>query len=170
MTLRNTARTYPHVVAADKAGSCLRTRAVGNPAPNVRRRVLVHGFELTVQQIGAGAVSIRLSGALDLAYAYRFDDELRHAERDASCLVLDLRELHFVDSAGISRILAARRRARRAGRRLVLVRGSSAVQRFMQLAALTEHFEYVGSPEEAVSGQEAPGAVLEGAPGAPGAA
>ena len=75
----------------------------------------MHGFELTVQQLGTGTVSIRLRGSLDLAYAYRFDDELRHAERDASsCLVLDLRELDFVDSAGISRILAARRRARRA--------------------------------------------------------
>ena len=111
----------------------------------------MHGFELTVQQIGTGAVSVRLRGALDLAYAYRFDDELRHAERDAtSCLVLDLRELDFVDSAGISRILAARRRARRTGRRLVLVRGSTAVQRFLQFAALTEHFEYVTAPEDAL--------------------
>lgn len=109
----------------------------------------MHGFELTVQHMGTGAVSIKLRGALDLAYAYRFDDELRHAERDASsCLVLDLRELDFVDSAGISRILAARRRARRSGRRLVLVRGSRAVQRFLALAALTEHFEYVSDPEE----------------------
>jgi anti-anti-sigma factor len=115
------------------------------------RRLEVHGFELTVQHIGTGAISIRLRGALDLAYAYRFDDELRHAERDApSCLVLDLRELDFVDSAGISRILAARRRARRSGRRLVLVRGSKAVQRFMQLAALTEHFEYVAEPGDAL--------------------
>jgi anti-anti-sigma factor len=110
----------------------------------------VHGFELTVQHVGAGAVSIRLRGALDLAYAYRFDDELRHAERDASsCLILDLRGLDLVDSAGISRILAARRRARRSGRRMVLVRGSNAVQRFLQVAALTEHFEYVSSPEDA---------------------
>jgi anti-sigma B factor antagonist len=109
----------------------------------------MHGFELTVQHIGTGAVNVRLRGALDLAYAYRFDDELRHAERDASStLVIDLRELDLVDSAGISRILAARRRARRAGRRLVLVRGSLAVQRFLQLAALTEHFEFVSSPEE----------------------
>jgi anti-sigma B factor antagonist len=108
------------------------------------------GFELTVQHMRAGAISIRLRGALDLAYAYRFDDELRHAERDASrLLVLDLRDLDFVDSAGMSRILAARRRARRAGRRLVLVRGSRSVQRFLQLAALTEHFEYVNAPEEA---------------------
>ena len=111
----------------------------------------MHGFELSVQHMGVGAVSLRLRGALDLAYAYRFDDELRHAERDASeCLVLDLRDLDFVDSAGISRILAARRRARRAGRRLVLVRGSHAVQRFMQLAALSEHFEYVSAPEDAL--------------------
>jgi anti-sigma B factor antagonist len=112
----------------------------------------VNGFELTVQHMGTGAVNLRLRGALDLAYAYRFDDALRRAERSApSCLVLDLRELDFVDSAGISRILAARRRARRAGRRLVLVRGSKAVQRFMQLAALTEHFEFVNRPEEAMS-------------------
>src|SRR3954453_13511754 len=103
----------------------------------------VHGFELTVQQMGTGAVSIRLRGALDLAYAYRFDDELRHAERDASsCLVLDLRELDFVDSAGISRHLATRRRERRAGRPLVLVRASKAVQSFLQVAAITEHFEF----------------------------
>jgi anti-anti-sigma factor len=115
----------------------------------------MHGFELTVQQMGTGAVSVRLRGALDLAYAYRFDDELRHAERDAtSCLVLDLRELDFVDSAGMSRILAARRRARRAGRRLVLVRGSSAVQHFLQFAALTEHFEYVADPQDALRGSE----------------
>jgi anti-sigma B factor antagonist len=50
-----------------------------------------------------------------------------------------------------SRILAARRRARRADRRLVLVRGSTAVQRFLQFAALTEHFEYVADPEDALT-------------------
>jgi anti-sigma B factor antagonist len=112
----------------------------------------MHGFELTVQQIETGAVSIRLRGALDLAYAYKFDDVLRRAERNApSCLVLDLRELDFIDSAGMSRILAARRRARRTGRRLVLVRGSKAVQRFLQFAALTEHFEYVAAPEDALT-------------------
>jgi anti-anti-sigma factor len=115
----------------------------------------MHGFELTVQHMGTGAVSIQLRGALDLAYAYRFDDELRHAERDASsCLILDLRELDLVDSAGISRILAARRRARRVGRRLVLVRGSHAVQHFLQFAALTEHFEFVNDPADAVAGAE----------------
>jgi anti-sigma B factor antagonist len=124
----------------------------------------VHGFELTVQHIGTGAVSIHPRGALDLAYAYRFDDEIRHAERDASsCLVIDLRGLDFVDSAGISRILAARRRARRAGRRLVLVRGSASVQRFLQIAALTEHFEFVARPEDVLPG----GPTVAGRPAPP---
>jgi hypothetical protein len=34
----------------------------------------------------------------------------------------------------------------------VLVRGSTAVQRFLQLAALTEHFEFVNAPEDALDG------------------
>jgi anti-anti-sigma factor len=127
----------------------------------------LHGFELTVQHMGAGTVSLKLRGALDLAYAYRFDDELRHAERDASSvLILDLRGLDFVDSAGMSRILAARRRARRVGRRLVLVRGSRAVQRFLQLAALTEHFEYVTRPEDALP-RDAPPRSADRVPAAP---
>src|SRR3954470_17644988 len=151
-TMRSTARHYPHGGCANKHRLVFGGAQRGYPAANVKRRVPVHGFELTVQHIGTGAVSLRLRGALDLAYAYRFDDELRHAERDASsCLVLDLRELDFVDSAGISRILAARRRARRTGRRLVLVRGSLAVQRFLQLAALTEHFEFVTEPGDALA-------------------
>src|SRR3954453_2424033 len=152
-TLRSTARHYPHAGCANKHRLVFGGAQRGYPAANVKRRVPVHGFELTVQHLGTGAVSLRLRGALDLAYAYRFDDELRHAERDAPrCLALDLRGLDFVDSAGISRILAARRRARRAGRRLVLVRGSKAVQRFLQLAALTEHFEFVNAPEDALDG------------------
>ena len=83
--------------------------------------------------------------------------------------MLDLRELDFVDSAGMSRILAARRRGRRAGRRLVLVRGSKAVQRFLQVAALTEHFEYVTEPHDALPrSASAPGSLVpEAAPAAP---
>ena len=92
---------------------------------------------------------MQVRGALDLAFAYRFDDVVRRAERDAAeTLVLDLRELELLDSAGLSRILAARRRARKAGRRLVLVRGPKAIQRFFAAAAMTEHFEFVGHPDD----------------------
>src|SRR3954447_5292368 len=100
------------------------------------------GFGLMIEDLGSGAVRIALRGELDLAHAYTFDEELRRVE-DAhpSTVVLDLRELAFLDSCGLARLLAARRRARRAGHRLVLVRGSAAVQRLLAFAAVEEAFE-----------------------------
>jgi anti-sigma B factor antagonist len=101
-------------------------------------------FELTVQHLDGHAVHIRMSGALDLAHAYRFDEALRRAENDgADPIVVDLSRIDFLDSTGISRLVAARRRARRCGRRLVLVRGSAVVQRLFTVVALEEHFEIV---------------------------
>jgi hypothetical protein len=49
------------------------------------------------------------------------------------------------------------------------VRGSHSVQRFLQLAALTEHFEFVSEPREALarSASAAAGLVPEPAPAAP---
>ena len=64
--------------------------------------------------------------------------------------MIDLRKLNFLDSCGLSRLLAARRRARRAGHRLVLVRGPAAVQRLLQAAALDDVFELVTDPPGAV--------------------
>jgi anti-anti-sigma factor len=57
----------------------------------------------------------------------------------------------FVDSAGLARIVAARRRAIRDGRRLVVVRGCRAVQRLFALTALDQQFEMVSDPKAALS-------------------
>jgi len=104
----------------------------------------VIGFRLSVQRPQSGCVHVLLHGPLDLAHAYRFDDALRRLEHEhPDCLVIDLRGLDFLDSTGLSRLVAARRRARRAGRRLVLVRGPKPIQRLFSLVALNEHFETV---------------------------
>ena len=57
------------------------------------------------------------SGELDIDAVPELDRALRHA--DAPLVVLDLRELEFIDSSGAHLLLAADRRIRRAGRRLV---------------------------------------------------
>ena len=102
------------------------------------------GFGLMIEELDAGAVRIALEGELDLAHAYTFDDELRRVEDShPACIVLDLRQLTFLDSCGLARLLAARRRARRAGHRLLLVRGPAAVQRLFALSAVDEAFEMV---------------------------
>jgi anti-anti-sigma factor len=104
----------------------------------------VHGFGLTIEELDGGAVRIGLRGELDLAHAYTFDEELRRVEAaQPACVILDLRDLEFLDSCGLARLLAARRRARKAGHRLLLVRGSAAVQRVFALSAVNEVFEMV---------------------------
>jgi anti-sigma B factor antagonist len=102
------------------------------------------GFETTVEHLDGDAVSVALHGELDLDHAYDFDTKLRRLEaQHPRCLVLDLRQLTFLDSSGLARLLAARRRARKDQRRLVLVRGPAAVQRLFALTALDEQFEIV---------------------------
>ena len=104
----------------------------------------MRGFGLTIEPLAGGAVRVALRGELDLEHAYTFDEELRRVEAvRPSCVVLDLRGLSFLDSSGLARLLAAQRRARRERRRLLLVRGTVAVQRLLALTAVSEHFETV---------------------------
>jgi anti-sigma B factor antagonist len=104
----------------------------------------MRGFALTIEPLAGDAVRIALRGELDLEHAYTFDEEMRRVEgAHPSCLVLDLRGLSFLDSSGLGRLLAANRRARRAQRRLLLVRGSKAVQRLLAITAVGQHFETV---------------------------
>ena len=106
------------------------------------------GFGLVIEPLADGAVRVALRGELDLEHAYSFDEELKRAEAlQPRCICLDLRELTFLDSSGLARLVAARRRAHRAGRRLVLVRGPAPVQRVLALTAMEETFELINAPE-----------------------
>ena len=109
----------------------------------------MRGLALTIEPLGSGkSVRIGLKGELDLEHAYTFDEELKRVEAlEPDCICLDLRELHFLDSSGLGRLVAARRRARKLGHRLVLVRGSATVQRLFQLTAVEEAFEIINAPE-----------------------
>jgi anti-sigma B factor antagonist len=104
----------------------------------------MHGFGLTVEDLPQDMIRVALRGELDLEHAYLFEEEMRRVEaREPAGLVLDLRQLRFVDSSGIARILAVRSRALRAGRRLLLLRGSAAVQRLFSLTGVADLFETV---------------------------
>ena len=130
----------------------------------------MHGFELTDPAHGKGrgrASVCEGRSTLPMRIGSTTSCATRNATRPVWCSICA--SFDFVDSAGMSRILAARRRARRAGRHLVLVRGSKAVQRFLQIAALTEHFEFVADPHDAVprSASAAAGPMPDAAPAAP---
>jgi anti-anti-sigma factor len=63
-------------------------------------------------------------------------------------VILDLRELVFMDSTGLSGVVRAHRRALEAGRRFAVVRGGKQVQRPLTLTGVRERLSVVGQPEE----------------------
>jgi anti-sigma B factor antagonist len=102
---------------------------------------------ITIESLAPDTVCVALSGELDFARAYTFDEEMRRleAQRPGS-IVLDLRSLNFLDSAGLGRVLALQRRAKRDGRRLVVVRGCRAIERLFALTALDTRLEMISDP------------------------
>ena len=98
-------------------------------------------LDVVVDRLASGAAVVRLAGDFEHEYAYTLDVQLQKVEAEADTVVIDLRGLLFMDSAGLGRLLAARRRAARAGRRLVIVRGGRTVDRVMMLAGLQDIFE-----------------------------
>jgi anti-sigma B factor antagonist len=98
----------------------------------------------------AGAARLVLGGELDVATVSHLDDALRRAQADAPLVIVDLRELQFTDSGGAHLILAADRRARRAARRLVVVRGPADVERGFALMGIDRQLELVDQPEAVV--------------------
>ena len=90
-----------------------------------------------------------VSGELDLASGPALEDELaRVGSSGVELVVLDLRELEFMDSTGLSILVKANQRAVDAGRRFGLVRGSPQVQRLLDLTGVAEHLTLVDTPEE----------------------
>jgi len=87
---------------------------------------------------------VRLIGELDVAVAPHAARAIARAERlRPSILELDLSALAFMDSTGLRLMLSARGRALEAGRRLLMRRGPSAVQRVFEVTALESLFEFV---------------------------
>jgi anti-sigma B factor antagonist len=79
----------------------------------------------------AGDALIALTGELDLSGAPPLDEEIDRlaGETGVRRVVLDLRELEFMDSSGLRLVALAGRRLGAADRELVLVRGPETVQR-----------------------------------------
>jgi anti-sigma B factor antagonist len=109
---------------------------------------MVPPLEVSEQEPRPGAVRVTLSGELDLGNAYAFDRRMLAVEaRQPSLVVIDLRGLTMLDSAGLARLVSAQRRARRSGWRLVPVRGGRIIQRVLQTTRLDELLEITSDPE-----------------------
>ena len=84
-------------------------------------------------------VRLALRGELDLATAPELDEHMSRVEQDGiRAVLLDLRDLTFVDSTGLRTFLKAQRRAKDNGHRLALVGANDQLRKLLQVTA-TEH-------------------------------
>ncbi len=96
-------------------------------------------------------VRLALAGEFDLSNAPQIEDALKQIEHDRpALLVLDLRELTFMDSTGLRVMVAADARARDDARRLAVVQGPEPVHRIFRITGLDDHLEIVETPEAAL--------------------
>ena len=80
-----------------------------------------------------GVASIALRGELDLATIPELEGHLAPFESDGvSAIVLDLRELTFIDSVALQSLVRARKRAETNGQRLILVGARPSARRLLE--------------------------------------
>jgi anti-sigma B factor antagonist len=104
-------------------------------------------FSVRTEQHGDAAVVVP-TGELDLATAPALEEALGRAfETDAARVVLDLRELEFIDSSGLRTLLTARRRSEDAAARFSLVAGHRGLERTLEIAGVHKVFNWTPADE-----------------------
>jgi anti-sigma B factor antagonist len=109
-------------------------------------------FRVEVRDDG-GAIVVAVSGELDLASSPVLEGALERVHASGcSLVIMDLRELEFMDSTGLSVLIKAQQRAQEAGRRFGLVRGGTQVQRLLSLTGIDDRMTVADSPEDLLAG------------------
>lgn len=105
--------------------------------------------DLTIRSLVDGDVhALALAGELDLATAPRVETELLRLEASgAGSIVVDLRELTFIDSTGMRLMYeATRRMSSRQGDLRVLLRPGDGVYRTFEISGMTEMLPFEAGP------------------------
>jgi anti-anti-sigma factor len=89
-----------------------------------------------------GRVLMRLAGELDLSSTPVLEQRLREALDSGRQLVVDLRNLDFMDSTGLTLLVRWARGAEQDGYELALVRGEPRVHRLFELTGLDAAFTF----------------------------
>jgi anti-anti-sigma factor len=95
------------------------------------------------------AALVTIGGELDLGTSPQLSVELeRIFVPEVELIVLDLRELEFMDSTGLVVLIRAHQRTREGGQRLAVVNGGNQVQKLLRITRVAESLTLVDAPEE----------------------
>jgi len=103
-------------------------------------------FEVKVERVDGRAV-VRIAGEFDLAATRAVDEALLEIEGESpEVVVLDLREVTFLDSTGLRTITSADARARETGHELRIVRGPEQIQKLLFVTGMDKILPLVDDP------------------------
>lgn len=106
---------------------------------------LVEPFLVTSERIGADH-HVCPAGELDIATAPILERDLLRIERgDAERIIVDLRALTFMDTAGLHLLERAHQRSLCSGNRLCLIAGSHAVHRALSLTDVERSLPFIAT-------------------------
>jgi anti-sigma B factor antagonist len=112
--------------------------------------------EFIVEERSQGpAVVLAVTGELDLRTSPELEEHLNRAfVAGTELVILDLRQIEFMDSTGLRVLLGAHQRAHENGRRFALVRGADQVERVLTLTGVRDLLTVVDAPEELLAAGE----------------
>jgi anti-sigma B factor antagonist len=93
-----------------------------------------------------GVVRLYVRGQLDMLARGVFGEALTWAARLRRPVEVDLGKIDFIDGAGLSLLMEARRRARSAGRRLTIVGASRCVRRLIEITNTADSLPLLTRP------------------------
>lgn len=106
-----------------------------------REDALQPAFACSCTEGGLDAAWVHVAGELDMATTPQLVRTLRESQLRAQLVVLDLRDLTFMDCTAVNAIVNASIRARRVGRQLILMRGPANVDRLFTLTGTADQVE-----------------------------
>ena len=108
--------------------------------------------DLAIDARTAGAWDVvAVRGEIDLSTSPQLRAALEHAlDRGAQRILVDLRDVHFLDSSGLAVLLGGLERSRERGGELAIVCAEGAVLRVLAITGLDRVFPIHGSPGDVI--------------------
>jgi anti-sigma B factor antagonist len=123
-------------------------------------------FELFEDEVDERTHVIAVSGEIHVSTAPQFSHRLNDAiGQGKTAVVLDLADVSFIDSTGLSVLLNGLRRVTRSGGRMALVCTNPTVLRLFEITRLDTTFEIVSSREAAIAAVRGAGGDQDGVDG-----
>jgi anti-anti-sigma factor len=109
---------------------------------------MANRFSVDVRSQGDTPI-LAVTGELDLASTPTLEQELERVRtKGPSLIIIDLRELEFMDSTGLSVLIRAHQQAQQGGYRLGIVNGSRQIRRLLTLTGVADRLTIVERPED----------------------